>query len=96
MCAAVLEFNALNCIFGLKANPCLVYFITQEGIKPDLKKLRGVLDLGRSNTTNEVQALIRMFQYCMDMCPRRSCVLSLLIEAGSVPKVIAMIWNDNL
>ena len=43
--ASVLIFNAPKCIFGLKDIPYLGYVITREGIKPDPKKVQGVMDI---------------------------------------------------
>ena len=41
-----LKVNAPKCSFGLKDIPYLGYVITWEGIKPDQKKLQGIMDLG--------------------------------------------------
>ena len=49
--ATGLKINAPKCSFGLKDIPYLGYVITREGIKPDPKKLQGIMDLGRSTTT---------------------------------------------
>ena len=38
--ATGLKVNAPKCSFGLKENTYLGYFITREGIKPDLKKVQ--------------------------------------------------------
>ena len=65
--AAVLKVNAPKCSFGLKDIPCLGYVITREGIKPDPKKVQGIMDLGRPSTTTEARALIGMVQYYRDM-----------------------------
>ena len=43
--AAGLKDNAPKCSFGLKYIPYLGYVITREGIKPDLKKVQGIMDL---------------------------------------------------
>ena len=82
-----IKVNAPKCIFGLKYIPYLGYVITREGIKPDPKKVQGIMDLGQKATTTEVQALIVMFQYYWDMWHMRSHVLDFLIEADSGPKV---------
>ena len=49
--AVGLKCNAPKCIFGLKEIPYLGYVITREGIKPDLKKVQGIMDLVRPSTT---------------------------------------------
>ena len=56
--AAGLKFNAHRCSFGSKAIPYLGYIITREGIKPDLKKIQGIMDLGQPTNTTEAQALM--------------------------------------
>ena len=57
-----LKLNAPKFSFGLKYIPYLGYVITQEGIKNDPKKAQGIMNIGRTTTTNEAQALIGMFQ----------------------------------
>ena len=46
--------------FGLKEIPYLCYVITREDIKPDPKKVQGIMDLKRPSTTTEERALIGM------------------------------------
>ena len=96
LCAAGLKVNAPKCSFGLKDIPYLGYVITRGGIKPDPKKLQGVMDTGRPSTTTEARALIGMVQYYRNMWPRRSHVLAPLTEAASGPKGRKILWNDAL
>ena len=49
--AAGLKVNAPKCSFGLKEIPYLGYLITREGIKPDAKKVQGIMDLGQPSST---------------------------------------------
>ena len=86
MRAAGLKSNSPECSFGLKDILYLGYEITQEGITPDLKKVQGIMDLGRSTITTELLLLIGMVQYYRDVCLRRSHTLAPLKEAASVPK----------
>ena len=44
--AAGLKVNAPKCSFGLNYIPYPGYVITREGIKPDPKKVQGVIFLG--------------------------------------------------
>ena len=81
--AAGLKVNAPNCSLGLKDILYLGYVITREGIKPDPKKLQGIMNLRRPYTITEVQALISMVQYYRDMWPRWSHVLAPLTEGAS-------------
>ena len=60
--AVVLKVNAPNFSFGLKDIPYLEYVITREDIKPDTKKLQGIMYLGRPTTTAEARELISMVQ----------------------------------
>ena len=69
LCASGLKVNASKQSFGLKDIPYLGYVITREGIKPDPKKLQGIMDFGRPYTTNKARALIGMVQYYRYMCP---------------------------
>ena len=48
---AGLKVNAPKCSFGLKGVPYLCYVIKREGIKPDLKKVQGIMDIGQTATT---------------------------------------------
>ena len=48
-----LKVNAHKCIFGLKDVPYLGYVITREGIKPDQKKVKGIMYPGQPSTTTE-------------------------------------------
>ena len=84
--AAGSNINAPKCSFGLNGIPYICNFITKEGIKPDPKKVKGIMDLGRPATTTETRALIVMVQYYRDMWPRQSHILAPLTEADSAPK----------
>ena len=54
LCAAGLKVNAPKCSFGLKEIPYLGYVLTREGIQPNPKKVKGIMDLRRPTTTTEV------------------------------------------
>ena len=60
--AAGLTVNAHTCSFGLKDIRYLGYTITKEGIKPEPKKVKDIMDLWRPVTTTEAWALIGMVQ----------------------------------
>ena len=70
--AAGLKVDAPKYSFRLKEIPYLGYLITREGIKHGPNKVQGIMDLGRPATTTEARALMCMFQYYMDICPRQS------------------------
>ena len=94
--AAGLKFNAPKCSFGLNETPYLGCVITREGIKPNPKKVQGIMDLWQLATTKEVQALISMVHWYRDMWPRRSHILDPLTEADSGPKGRKILWNEDL
>ena len=94
--AAGLKINTPKCSFGFKNIPYLGYEITREVIKPHPKKLQEIMDLGRTATTTEAQALICMVHYYRDMCPRRSHILDPLTEGVSGPKGRKILLNDVL
>ena len=73
---ARLKINAKKCSFGLKEIPYLVYIITRECIKPDPKKVQGIMDLERPKTTTDCRKLIGMVQYYRDMWKQHSHVLA--------------------
>ena len=85
--ATGLKVNAPKFSFGLKDIPYIVYVITQDGIKPDPKKLQSIMDLVRPNTATKVRPLIGMVHYYRDMWPKWSHILAHMTEASSGPKV---------
>ena len=54
------------------------------------------MDLGKTDTTTEVQTLTSMVQYYRYMWTRRSHVLNLLIEADRGTKGGKILQNDEL
>jgi len=93
---AGLKINAKKCSFGLKEIPYLGYVITREGIKPDSKKIQGIMDIERPKTTTDVKSLIGMVQYYRDMWKSRSHILAPLTEASAGPKGSKIKWTDEL
>ena len=86
LCASGLKVNAPKCSFGLNGIPYLGYVITRVGIKPNPKKVKGIIYLRHPNTTTEAQALTGMVQYYMDMFLRLSHVVATMAEADRGPK----------
>ena len=76
--------------------PYIGYVIKSEGIKPDPKKVQGIMDLGITDTTTEARALICMVQYYKDMCTRCSHILATRTEAAIEPKDKKILCNDAL
>ena len=62
LCSASLKVNALKCSFGCKDIIYLGSVITREGIKHNQKKVKGVMDIGKSVTTDETKEIICMVQ----------------------------------
>ena len=50
----------------------LGFLITWEGIKPQRKKVQGIIDMELSSITKEVQSFIGMVNYYKSLWPRRS------------------------
>ena len=94
--ASGLKVNAPKCSFWLKEIPYLGYVTTREGIKPDPKKVQGIIDIDRPATTTEARALIGMFQYYKDMWPSRSHILAPRTEAARNPKEKKIMCNNAL
>ena len=67
MRSASLKVNDPKFSFRLKEIPYLGYVITREVIKPDPKKVKGIMDLRQPATTTESRELIDMVQYYRDM-----------------------------
>ena len=86
MRAAGLKVNAPRFSLGLNEIPYLSYVITREGIKPDPKKVQGIMDLGRQTTTTEARALTSVVQYYRYMWPRWSHVVAPITETAINPK----------
>ena len=93
---AGLKVNAKKCSFGLQEIPYLGYVISRDGIKPDPKKVQGILDIERPQTVTEVKSLIGMVQYYRDMWQRRSHILTPLTEISRGKKRQKITWTDEL
>ena len=96
LCTAGIKINARKWSFGLKEIAYLGCVITWGGIKPDPKKVQGIMDLVRPTTMTESQALTSMFQYYRDIWTRWSHILSPMTEVERVPKSKLIIWNGVL
>ena len=54
----------------------LGFLITREGIKPQRKKIQGILDMSEPKTTKQVRGFIGMVNYYKTLWPRRSKIMS--------------------
>jgi hypothetical protein len=57
---AGLKLNAEKCRFGVTEIKYLGYIISTDGIKPDAKKVQGILDLEKPKNAKEMKSLIGM------------------------------------
>ena len=83
--------------FGINEVEYLGYIITKEGVKPDPKKIQGIMDMTCPTTSTKVRRLNGIVQYYRDLWPRRSHILSPLTEAAAGKTKRAKIkWTDEL
>ena len=61
-----------------------------------MKKVQGIVNIGRLTTTTEARALIVVLQYYRDMLPKRYHILAPLTETDVVPKGKELPWNDSI
>ena len=64
-----------KCFFAEPEIEYLGYIITKDGIKPNPKKVQGILDMRRPTNKTEVRHFVGMVQYYRDLWPRRSEIL---------------------
>ena len=94
---AGLKVNAPKCSFGLKEIPYLGYIISVDGLRPDPKKVQGIMDLHPPQTAKEMKSLIGVIQFYRDMWPRRSHILSPLIDSAAGKKgKTKIIWTPAM
>ena len=69
----------------------------KEGLRPDPKKVMGIVDIHKPQTAKEMKSLIGMIQFYRDMWRRRSHILTPLIEAAAGKKGKQNIkWNEEM
>ena len=90
-----LKVNPLKSYFGINEIEYLGYIISQEGIKPQPKKVQAILDIKRPTTTTELRSLVGMVNYYRDMWRGRSHVLGPLTELASGKKNKKIPWNPD-
>lgn len=92
-----LRVNPKKSNFGMTEVKYLGYVISRDGIKPDSKKIQGILDMERPKTVTEMKALIGMVQFYRDMWKQRSHILSPLVDATTKGKGKTPInWTPEL
>ena len=58
----------------------LGFLVTREGIKPQSKKIQGILNVKQPKSTKQVRSFIGMINYYRSLWPRRSKIISPLTE----------------
>ena len=58
----------------------LGFIINREGVRPQVKKIQGMLDLKQLSSQKEVRGFIGMANFYRSMWPRRSATLGPLNE----------------
>ena len=61
----------------------LGYCLTHDGIKPQVKKIKGILNIAQPNNLRELHSFIGFVQYYRDMFCQRSDILYPLTSATS-------------
>ena len=90
-----LKVNPLKSFFGINEIEYLGYIISQDGIKPQPKKVKAILDIERPTTTTELRRLVGMVNYYRDMWKGRSHVLGPLTELASGKKNKKIKWTPE-
>jgi len=89
------KINANKSHFGINEVEYLGYVVTREGIKPNPKKVKAIMDLQRPTTTTEVRRVIGLVQYYRDLWQKRSHILAPLTDLATGPKNKKIEWKDE-
>ncbi len=93
---ARLKVNAAQSLFCTHEIEYLGYILTREGIKPQPKKVQGILALNPSNNFKELRHFLGMVQYYWDMWVKRSEMLAPLTNlVGECGKTMTTIKNET-
>ena len=89
-----LKVNVPKCSFGLKKIPYLGYIISIDGIKPDPKKVQGIIDITKLKTAKDIKSFIGIVQFYRDIWKRRFHFLFPLIDSAAGKKGrMTMVWT---
>jgi hypothetical protein len=80
LCDAGLKVNAAKSLFCAHEIEYLGCILTRDGIKPQSKKVQGILALNPSNNIKELRHFLGMVQYYRDMWARCSEMLAPLTD----------------
>ena len=73
---AGLKVNGLKSFFGMKEVEYLGYILTQNGVKPQPKKVEGLLNIAPPKTVRQLRSFLGAVNYYRDMWMRRSHILA--------------------
>ena len=91
-----LRVNPLKSYFGINEIEYLGYIISQQGIKPQPKKVQAILDIQRPRTTTELRRLVGMVNYYRDLWQGFSHILGPLTEMASGKKIKRFHGTQNM
>ena len=74
----------------------LGYHISRDRIKPQHKKIQGILNLQAPKTLKQLKSLLWMVQYYRDMWPKRSHILAPLTSASSTKNKKKFLWTSTM
>ena len=80
---AGLKINPDKSFFGKKEIEYLGYWVTQNGIQPQVKKVQSILEMEEPKNRKQLRGFIGLVNYYRDMWRRRSHVLAPLTELTS-------------
>ena len=82
-----LKINAAKSTFGVHSCEYLGYVLTQEGIKPQRKKIEAILAIDPPTNVRSLRAFLGIVQYYRDLWEKRSEMLAplsdLVAECGT-------------
>lgn len=92
MGSAGLKVNAEKSFFGRRELDYLGYHISQEGIRPDTKKVEAIKALAAPKTRRQLRSFIGMVNFYRDMWKQRSHLLAPMTQLMSPKKPFK--WTD--
>ena len=87
-----LQVNPLKSFWAQDQVEYLGFLITRDGIRPQVKKVQGILDMGRPTNTKQLRGFVGMINYYKSLWPRRSHLLAPLTAMTS--KNIKFKWEQ--
>jgi hypothetical protein len=63
-----IKINLQKCVFGIKEVSYLGFYLTEEGIKPSMDKLKAVKNASLPSSVHEVRQFLGLCNFFADMC----------------------------